>query len=415
MEPTSNQTTGQETYAQNLPRNDRSEAGASDGVKVLSGRRCTGVHDWLLSLRGLPGKAKNGELSARARLLMLLIANFEVAFFSVAYAADMLGCTLSTARDAAAELEDAGAIERQRGDSAKGFNTYVVLMTPAGLAASTPPELRRQKRQLKRPQEIQTEIKAASAGAAPPPSVQSEMPEIPESELWRRLDEAANRLEPEPPKREEAGEGKVQPKPARRPRVPKKSADPMPVEQRNVPLPLTEKQLVEMRRLPHGHSALERLHQLLVKGVHPAERIQNAVKRTLAYGPSIVKTGHDFSALCFVQHVLKGDKIRDDEAELAKREEQAEREERKQYAETPSPFDDAPPPGDDDAPDESDEYPGDHSEPPAREERATIPGPRKCGASSDREKRQRERMAENLAKVDAVRQRFEEIVKMNAG
>jgi len=160
------------------------------------------------------------------------------------------------------------------------------------------------------------EIKAAGAGAAPPP-----FEKIPEGELWQPAPTVATQpAKPPPPvippKSAEKPRGRV------RPRVAVRSTEPLPVEERKVPLPISQAELSALRKLPDHRRALERLYLVLRTGIHPAARVRAAVLRTLEYGQQQLGKGKSFSAFVFVQHMLKADAEDEQELQATRAEEQ---------------------------------------------------------------------------------------------
>lgn len=82
-------------------------ATASDTARqALDVFRCTNVDRLLRHARGR-------GLSDRAKLVLAEVANFETAYFSLAYLAELLECSVSSARSAVIELEKAKLLERK--------------------------------------------------------------------------------------------------------------------------------------------------------------------------------------------------------------------------------------------------------------------------------------------------------------
>jgi hypothetical protein len=116
--------------------------------------------------RVLPGK---GKLTDKAKLILLMVANFDRAFFSVEYIANLLECGVSTAREHFAELEAVGLIERVPDFTGWGTNTYKLVNPPGSpgseILAGGSPKTRRPKLRVVKPSDgdgEKTEIKAAS-------------------------------------------------------------------------------------------------------------------------------------------------------------------------------------------------------------------------------------------------------------
>lgn len=292
-------------------------------VLELAPWRCIGVDRMLRALKGRAAP-KREKLSHGARVVALLVANYNVAFFSVAYLADLLGVAESTARGYCAELELAGVIirhEQVNGVGGCDTNRYEIALTAddfppprsktRGAPTARPPRKQGVGNQGSQREEEEGEIKAADE----PPVENSEPPPAPaDSELKQRLDAVFEKLEEveeqplesEPEKRDAQ---EVETKGSPRPRVRKRSSRPLALSERRSPLPLSPELIVALRDVPCGHQALELLWSKLMHK-HPHKRIQHAAKRTVEYH---AKHGVD-DAVKFIQVVLKGLKHEEDEA-----------------------------------------------------------------------------------------------------
>lgn len=158
-------------------------------AEAMAPWRCIGVDRLLRALRGKAVGTKR-KLSNGAKLAALEIANFNLAFFSVHYLAELLECDESTARGYCTELVNAGVIERDDEGRAGTTNIYRMLIDVTSsleISSTTPPQISPRKRRGSKPTR---EAAGQDVGENSPASSDLQ-------QLQEKLEAAADQLEPE--------------------------------------------------------------------------------------------------------------------------------------------------------------------------------------------------------------------------